>query len=82
MNVSLSFCYAKFEPVMLLPLPIILYGSQCKILLLTFKCINNLAPECLANSLKKRIAPRATRSTRDERQHEIKRTRFVRAGNR
>ena len=55
---------------------------QYKILLLTFKCIKNIAPKYLGDLLKKRTAPRATRSAGDDLLLEIKRTRLVTAGDR
>ena len=55
---------------------------QYKILLLTFKCIKNIAPKYLIVLLKKRTAPRATRSAKDDLLLEIKRTNLVTAGDR
>ena len=53
---------------------------QYKKLLLTFKCIKNIAPRYLVSLLKKRKAPRATRSAIDDLLLEIKRTHLVTAG--
>ena len=53
-----------------------------KMLLLTFKCVKNLAPDYLANLLKKHIASRATRSATDKHLLETKRTHLVTAGDR
>ena len=55
---------------------------QYKILLLTFKCIKNIAPKYLIDLLKKRTAPRATRSAKYDLLLEIKRTNLVTAGDR
>ena len=53
-----------------------------KILLLIFKCIKNIAPKYLVDLLKKRTAPRATISAKDDLLLEIKRTKLVTAGDR
>ena len=53
-----------------------------KILLFTFKCMKKLAPDYLANLLKKCIASRATRSATDRHLLETKRTHLVTAGER
>ena len=53
---------------------------QYKILLLTFKCIKNIAPKYSVDLLKKGTAPRATRSAKDDLLLEIKRTNLVTLG--
>ena len=53
-----------------------------KMLLLIFKCMKQLAPDYLANLLKKRIASRAKKSATDRHLLETKRTHLVTAGGR
>ena len=53
-----------------------------KMLLLTFTCMKKLAPDNLANLLKKRIASRATRSATDSHLLETKKTHLVTARDR
>ena len=55
---------------------------QYQILLLTSKCNKSIAPKYLVDLIKKRTAPRATRSAKDDLLIEIKRTNLVTAGDR
>ena len=49
---------------------------------MTCKCIKNIAPKHLVYFIKKRTAPRATRSAKDGLLLEIKRTHLVTTGDR
>ena len=56
--------------------------TQYTILLLTFKCIEKIAPKYLVDLIKKHTASCTARSAKDDLLLEIKRTRLVTAGDR
>ena len=60
----------------------ITHGIKYKIIVLTYKCINNLAPKYLTELVTLRTAERRTRSTDDNLKIEPPRTKLVTAGDR